>query len=87
MKGRRRPDFFSDRPRFRWNKTQPGDYWKLRDGHWSVIAPSGETGSVRPPIWTITEHEDGTITVAPSIFFNSPHGWHGFLEKGIWRLA
>jgi hypothetical protein len=43
---------------------------------------------------TITEHEDGTITVSPSILH---HGWtegwkqqlewHGFLEKGIWRTV
>jgi hypothetical protein len=37
------------------------------------------------PKWTITEHEDKTITVTPSIWFNSPTGWHGFLERGVWR--
>lgn len=33
---------------------------------------------------TVTEHEDGTITVSPSIF-DAPDGWHGFLERGVWR--
>jgi hypothetical protein len=42
---------------------------------------------------TVTEHDDGTITVAPSILMkqgwngaDSP-GWHGFLERGTWRSA
>jgi hypothetical protein len=39
-------------------------------------------------------HDDGTITVAPSILANpqpddpepgSGESWHGFLEAGIWR--
>jgi hypothetical protein len=35
----------------------------------------------------ITEHEDGTITVSPSILITGHHGkqWHGYLERGIWR--
>lgn len=41
-----------------------------------------------PPVvepWQITEHEDGAITVRPSIL--DPDGWHGWLERGIWRSA
>ncbi len=37
---------------------------------------------------TVMEHEDGTITVTPSILIgpagDSP-GWHGFLEHGVFR--
>lgn len=40
----------------------------------------------------VTEHEDGTITVAPSILLRQGDGsggwretWHGFLERGEWR--
>jgi hypothetical protein len=36
---------------------------------------------------TIVEHEDGTITVSPSILVTGSHGkqWHGYLERGVWR--
>lgn len=32
-------------------------------------------------------HEDGTITVSPSILALGHDGvnWHGFLERGVWR--
>jgi hypothetical protein len=34
----------------------------------------------------VTEHEDGTITVSPSILLNDGRKiWHGYLERGIWR--
>ena len=35
-----------------------------------------------------TEHDDGTITVSPSILMTSdnPAGaWHGYLERGVWQ--
>jgi hypothetical protein len=36
----------------------------------------------------VTEHEDGTITVKPSILVTNYIGeYHGFLEKGVWRTA
>jgi hypothetical protein len=88
VKGRRRPDRFSDKPDFKWEKVKPGDYFKERGGGWFVMAPTGEQGSVRSPNWTITEHEDRTITVSPSIWFNKErNGYHGFLERGTWRPA
>lgn len=35
----------------------------------------------------VIEHEDGTITVSPSILVNVPGigQWHGYLRKGIWE--
>ena len=35
----------------------------------------------------VVEHEDGTITVSPSILITGHHGkqWHGYLERGVWR--
>jgi hypothetical protein len=35
----------------------------------------------------VVEHEDGTITVSPSILVTQGEGrqWHGYLERGIWR--
>lgn len=34
---------------------------------------------------SIVEHEDGTITVSPSILVTGGEEWHGYLERGIWR--
>jgi hypothetical protein len=81
---------------------EPGDYWKDDRGHWNVAAPvprddAGFLLTCDVSTWKITEHDDGTITVSPSIFWgaggypNSPrdwaekHTWHGFLEHGEWR--
>ena len=40
----------------------------------------------------VIEHEDGTITVSPSILVTllwgmerAAHTWHGYLERGVWR--
>lgn len=41
-------------------------------------APAGEDG----PTWDLTENEDGTLTLTPSIFVNAPTGWHGWLTNG-----
>ena len=40
-----------------------------------------------PPVhdWEITEHEDATITVRPSIM--NPTGWHGHLTRGVWEAV
>lgn len=52
-----------------------------------LCSPEGVAGRVVEPTWTITEEDDGTITVSPSIWWNKPEGWHGFLDHGIWREA
>lgn len=67
-----------------------GDYGRW-NGVWYVRPPlnsAGESyvGSVRNH--TVVEHDDGTITVSPSILQKWGDGeeiWHGFLERGIWR--
>jgi hypothetical protein len=66
---------------------QPGDYWYTAD-RWWIMTPSGFIGNLS--LHTVTEHEDGTITVSPSILVTQPMGgekrqWHGFLERGVWR--
>lgn len=67
-----------------------GDYKKVTyaDGsvHWYCCPPRGAAGVLDNH--QITEHEDGTITVSPSILLPSdnPAGaWHGYLEYGVWR--
>lgn len=53
------------------------------DGVWYVRDPAGMIGSLR--LHTVVEHDDGTITVSPSILDTGEHAWHGFLERGVWR--
>lgn len=68
------------------SQLEPGGYAKVRQGKlWVVRAPNGDLGCVRPTIHKITEHDDGTITVSPSIQFMTGEGWHGYLERGVWR--
>lgn len=70
---------------------QPCDYGREPEGSrsWYCRLPSGALANLGAH--EVTEHEDGTITVAPSIRVSGgPPGstpWHGFLERGIWREA
>lgn len=69
---------------------QPGDFGRAtanvpqgceRVLWWQVKAPDGSGCSLNPAIHAVTEHEDGTITVSPSIVTSS---WHGWLVRGVW---
>lgn len=91
---------------------RPGDYVRVIDGqgvtHWFNWPPgaanpgelrrfdqAGDSGMFHE----VEEHDDGTITVRPSILHHDrvrgmqapggaiigPDGWHGFLERGVWR--
>lgn len=70
----------------------PGDYGRWRD-MWFCRAPGDEaehrfTGNLSNH--DVVEHDDGTITVSPSILISSrwageKRSWHGFLERGVWR--
>ena len=60
------------------------------DGIWWLYLPSCGFGNLANH--TITEHEDGTITVSPSILMTGhcagePTQRHGYLEHGVWRDA
>lgn len=66
----------------------PGAYGSPDDKSWLCTTPNGLFGNLSKH--TITEHEDGTITVSPSILVTSGRDigqprWHGFLERGVWR--
>lgn len=52
--------------------------------YWEVTCPDGSSCILNPAIHTVTEFENGEITVFPSIVTPS---WHGWLENGNWRLA
>lgn len=64
-----------------------GDYGKNPvDNNWYCRPPKGHTGCLKEH--NVTEHEDGTITVSPSILITEAgQSWHGYLEKGVWREA
>lgn len=61
-----------------WN---PGDYAFGPDGAWHGITPSGIGCNLA--LHKVTEHEDGTITVEPSILVTSPHGSGGFTQDEV----
>lgn len=69
-------------------KLAPGCYvWWPLDESWWVVAPNGAEGRLKSN-HVVTEHEDGTITVTPSIVINTPgNAYHGFLTRGVWRDA
>lgn len=79
--GRRLPD---DTDIFAEAALAPGDY-VLREGVVWAIEPEGGRAMMKLDGWTTTVHEDGTISLAPSIHVNPPNGWHGYLEHGVWR--
>jgi hypothetical protein len=78
--------------RVEWTLNGPasgGQYAKSPNGVWYVCTPNGIR--VRLHNHDVTEHEDGTITVYPSIvatrFETAERAlrWHGYLERGQWR--
>ena len=72
---------------------EPGDYGKYPDGVWHARTPNGHLGNLSAH--DVTEHEDGTISVHPSIQVTTRDPdtktdiecWHGYLERGVWRLV
>ncbi len=62
-----------------------GDYGQAKDGTWMARPPGQHTGCLSAH--KVEEHDDGTITVTPSILINCPPeaAWHGYLTKGEWR--
>lgn len=72
---------------------EPGDYIVRGVAVW-ICMPNGSYGRIPirdeghgGAVWGFTEHEDGSITLTPSISYNAgrPDAWHGFLERGAWR--
>jgi hypothetical protein len=64
-----------------------GDYGKALDGNWYCRIPASGFGIGKLSAHQVVEHEDGTITVSPSILATGTRGrqWHGYLERGVWR--
>lgn len=70
------------------HELEPGDYAKYKGG-WFARIPNGDLMlTANLARHAITEHEDGTISVSPSILCDKGsrnESWHGYLERGIWR--
>lgn len=66
---------------------QPGEYCKLPNGKFVCRTPDPKLSAGTLSEHEVIEHEDGTITVSPSILVQQPPigSWHGYLERGIWR--
>lgn len=65
-------------------------YWKTAGGVWVLHLPGCGIGELRG--FGVIEHQDGTISVTPSIkMFGLDKGAqseaHGFLTQGKWRDA
>jgi hypothetical protein len=73
----------------------PCGYMKDSDGTWQCHAPCEGGGTLgNLSAHKVVEHEDGTITVSPSILIRSGDGqggwiesFHGYLEHGVWRAC
>lgn len=51
---------------------EPGEYGKGKDGHWQCCPPGTDLiGNLAGQ--HVVEHEDGAITVSPSILISAPH--------------
>jgi hypothetical protein len=77
---------------FDWHLWGPGDYgYWIEGGHWVAITPNGHAANLGSH--EVQEHDDGTITVSPSIAVRTSRDgkpvevFHGFLEAGVWRDA
>jgi len=63
-------------------------YWKTEGGTWMIWLPPDWYGNLSRH--DVVEHEDGTITVSPSIKVTQPgvrdgRQCHGFLKRGVWE--
>lgn len=76
------------------HEMNPGEYARTPEspgypnGYWTLRLPNGLHSRINPAVHQIIEHEDGTITISPSILVTGGDGselWHGYLEHGVWR--
>lgn len=78
MQGRRRAP--NTKP---WN-LKPGEYMLRRGIVWCQLPT--DVGPCRLEGWTYEVHENGTISVNPSIHdVGTEDGYHGWLRRGVWE--
>ena len=72
---------------------EPGGYRRTQhpDGSWCWYCCTPNNHHANLGAHDVIEHEDGTITVSPSILITTVEAgakrelWHGWLERGVWR--
>jgi hypothetical protein len=62
-----------------------GDYGRDLAGEWWARAPGAKAAGALTD-HSVTEHDDGTITVEPSILAHDG-SYHGYLRRGEWTDA
>lgn len=78
MTGQRLPDGFDD------GLPPAGAFYRDAQGTWTAMTPNELLANLKAH--DVSEHDDGTITVSPSILVTVHAAtWHGFLERGVWR--
>ncbi len=60
---------------------EPGDYGRRWNGIWWLCLPDSGMKVQLDDRWRVEEHEDGTISVHPSIHISN-NRWHGWLTAG-----
>lgn len=70
------------------HELEAGEYGKWEaDGAWYGVPP-GTDLTANLSAHKIEEHEDGTITVSPSILVSTKdESWHGYLRRGQWEVC
>ena len=86
MQGIRLPNVTWEEYSYRPDELKPGEYFKIGEHLWAVKAPNGDEGTIGKP-HIVVEHDDGTISVMPSLQFQHGGRWHGYLDHGVWREA
>ena len=76
LKGTRRPDGTPV------NQLQLGEYALCDPENWLGVCPSGDVANLLRH--KVTVHDDGSISVEPSIHVTGKGDWHGHLTNGVW---
>lgn len=65
-----------------------GSYRKREDGRWELRPPGAPVHVPLHPRHEVIEHDDGTISVTPSLLWRSAdpgtYSWHGHLRRGVY---
>ena len=69
---------------------EPGEYGKVNDDSFHGCAPGDANMMCNLAGHKIIEHDNGAITVSPSILITThtkgvQAQWHGYLIKGVWE--
>lgn len=61
-----------------------GEYAQALDKDlWICRAPNGDLASFSTKTHQITVHDDGEVTMSPSLQFLTGQHWHGYMRRGV----